>query len=106
MQNTECVMRSEDPLPRERSGLSSVRLQIKRLVLDGIPMDGHNTALLKAAGEAELTAHLAQHGLASPSPRAEAIVAGSEIRLPPAATTRQPGEQIGRSIYAAFSPPD
>jgi len=103
--NTECGTRGTDSLPPERGGRSLVRLHIERLVLDGVPMDGHHTALLKAAVEAELAALLAKHGLAS-QPRAEALVAGGEIRLHPLATTGQLGGQIGRSIYTAFSLPD
>jgi hypothetical protein len=68
-------------------------------------MASNHSALLKAAVEAELTRLLAKHGLASPSSRAEAVAESSEIRLPPAATPRQLGEQIGRSIYAAVNPP-
>jgi hypothetical protein len=65
-------------------------------------MDGNHTALLKAAVQAELAGLLARHGFASSSARAEAFVAGRDIRLPLDATPRQLGEQIGRSLYAAF----
>ena len=99
-------MRGTGSLPLERGGRYSVRLHIESLVLDAVPTDGHHTILLKAAVELELAALLAKHGLGSASPRAEALVVGSEIRLLPAATPGRLGEQSGRRIYTAFSPPD
>ena len=79
-----------------------INLHIERLILDGVPLDARNRALLQAAVQEELVRLLTegdaswQYGGAVPSVRADAI------RITPQNTPAQLGAEIAGSIYGSI----
>jgi len=82
-----------------------VNLHIERLVLDGVGIEPHQQAGMKAAVEAELAGALAGNGIGSGlqgggsfrSVRADSISVGGQNE--PA----QLGQQIGQAVYGGIS---
>lgn len=85
--------------------MMNINLHIERLILDGLPIEAKQGALVREAVEAELTRLLEANGLstslqaggAMPSVRAEAISVTAEK------TPAQIGQQIAQSVYGGFS---
>jgi len=79
----------------------NINLHIERLILDGVPFESRNRALLQTAIETELARLLTQNdapsnwqsGGATPSVRADTI------QIMPQNTPAQLGEQIAGGIY-------
>jgi hypothetical protein len=82
-----------------------INLHIERLVLDGIELEPHQRAGLKAAVEAELAGLLQQNGIASglqDGASLQAVRAGS-ISVGEQNEPAQLGRQIGQAIYGGIS---
>ena len=81
-----------------------INLHIERLVLDGLPVEARQGALVREAIEAELTRLLAENGLSSRLqtggifPRLPA----NAIELNAATTLPQVGQQIGQAVYGSI----
>lgn len=83
----------------------NVNLHIERLILDGLPVEAGQGALLQAAIEAELTRLLSESGVAPslqaggamPSVRADAIQLAAE------SNPAQLGRQIANSVHGSIS---
>ena len=79
----------------------NINLHIERLVLDGLPVEANDSAMLRAAIEAELTRLLTENGLSSrlqtggalPRLQANANQLGGAGRPP------QLGQQIAQTVY-------
>lgn len=82
----------------------NINLHIERLILDGVPFEARNRALLQTAVEAELMRLFTENNIASnwqtggamPDMRADAI------QLTPQNTPAQLGRQIAGSIYGGI----
>ena len=82
----------------------NINLHIERLILDGLPLEARDSAVLRAAVEVELARLLSQNadisnrqtGDAMPSVRADAIQLTNET------SPAQTGRQIAGSIYAGI----
>jgi hypothetical protein len=82
----------------------NIRLQIERLVVDGLPLAPGQAAQLGAAAEAELARLLAEGGLAPGLLSGAAVpsVPGGALRLAGAAGPLQIGRAVARSVYAGL----
>jgi hypothetical protein len=80
-----------------------ISLHIERLVLDGLAMNGHDSARLGAAVEAELARLLRLQGR-PPAPRAAAVAAlqAQPIRMSAQTAPRKLGAQIAQSVYGSI----
>jgi hypothetical protein len=82
----------------------NINLHIERLVLDGLPVEAKDSAMLRAAIEAELTRLLTENGLSSGLqtggvlPRLQA----NAIQLGTGGTPPQLGRQIARTVYGSI----
>lgn len=82
----------------------NINLHIERLILDGVPFDAKNRALLQTAVETELIRLFTENNIAStwqsggamPDMRADAI------QLTPQSTPTHLGRQIAGSIYGGI----
>ena len=82
----------------------NINLHIERLILDGLPLEARDSAILRAAVEVELARLLTENnvaanrqtGEAAPSARADAIQLTGE------SNPAQIGRQIAGSIYESI----
>jgi hypothetical protein len=81
-----------------------VNLHIDRLVLDGVGLEPHQRAGLKAAVEAELAGSLAGNGLASGLQEGGSLnrVRGASINIGEKNEASGLGRQIARSIHGGI----
>jgi hypothetical protein len=81
----------------------NINLHIERLILDGLPMERHQTPHVQAAVEAELSRLLSENGLAADLQVGGAIptVSGSGIQLADS-DPAQIGTQIAGSVYSGI----
>lgn len=81
-----------------------INLHIKRLVLDGLPVESHQGALIQSAIETELARLLAEGGLASELMSGGALsrMPASSIQLTSEATPAPLGQQIAGAVYGGI----
>lgn len=81
-----------------------INLHIERLVLDGVELEPHQRAGLKAAVEAELAGLLTRNGIASGLQDGGSLgtVQAGSISVGEQNEPAQLGRQIGRSIYGGI----
>ena len=82
-----------------------VRLDIGRLVLDGIDLDAHDRAQLQSAAETELARILTERGLSSTLAGGTTMPAlhGSDMNIARDATPADIGVAIARSVAGGVS---
>lgn len=83
----------------------NINLHIERLILDGLPLEHRDGALVKAAAEAELGRLLAADGLTGGlnSGGAVASVSAPGIQLANNSSPRKLGQQIARALHRGIS---
>jgi hypothetical protein len=85
----------------------NLELHIERLVLDGLPLNHRQGAILQNALERELSRLLKLHGIATPTGSAVPHLPIAAIQLSARSQPAQWGRQIARTLYTgiANSPP-
>jgi len=83
-----------------------IRVHIRHLVLEGIPVAG-SAARLQAAVEAALSRRLATGGIARQLLRHPAVpsVPGGDLQAPPGLSPANLGARIARAIHASIAEP-
>ncbi len=81
-----------------------IHLHIERLILDGLPIEHSQGALVQAAVEAELTRLLTANGLASQLQSGGALprLNANAIQLTRGGSPAQIGQQIAQSVYGGL----
>lgn len=79
----------------------NIHLQIERLILDGLPIERTQGALVQAAVEAELVRLLTENGLGAELAAGGAVprVRASAIQLAAGSSPAEVGAQIAHSVY-------
>jgi hypothetical protein len=82
----------------------NIRINIERLILDGLPITHSQGALVQAAVEAELTRLITENGLAADLQAGGAvpILRANGIQLTSGSNPSQLGTQIARSVYGGI----
>jgi hypothetical protein len=82
----------------------NIRINIERLILDGLPITHSQGPLVQAAVEAELTRLLTENGLAGSLQEGGAVpsVRANVIQLTSGSTPSQIGTQIAQSVYSGI----
>ena len=82
----------------------NINLHIDRLVLDCLPIDHHQSPLIKTTVEAELSRLLTANGLADSLMVGGAMpsVSASGIQVANDSNPARLGQQIGRAIYGGI----
>ncbi len=82
---------------------SDIHLHIERLVLEGLPIERSESAVVQAAVEAELTRLLSENGIAAQFQSGGAV---PQVRAPGLQLTSnssaQIGQQIAQSVYGGI----
>ena len=84
--------------------LTSIRVHIERLVLDGLPVTGSDGALVQEAVEMELARLLSERGLKGISSGAVSHWVGGSIQLDRAGKPHQLGSQVAAALHARLMP--
>jgi hypothetical protein len=81
-----------------------INVHIERLILEGLPVSGHEGPHVRAAVEAELSRLLGHHGISEEfrSGGAFPTLRASPMRLEAPTSPRQIGRQIAQSVYGGF----
>jgi len=81
-----------------------INLHIERLILEGLPVNSHDGAQVRAAVEAELSRLLGSRGLSDEVRSGGAFTAlrVDPLRLETRTNPRQIGWQIARSVYGGL----
>lgn len=82
----------------------NINLHIERLVLDGLPVEVKDSAMLRAAIEAELTRLLTENGLSSGLQTGGRLtrLPANAIQLSTGESPPQLGQQIARTVYGSI----
>ncbi len=82
----------------------NINLHIERLILDGLPVEARDSALVQAAVEAELGRLLSERGIPSDlqTDVNQARIPAPTLRLNSSFHAKEIGTQIGAGIYSAF----
>jgi hypothetical protein len=82
----------------------NINLHIERLILDGLPIEARQGALLKEAVEAELTRLLEQNGLSANLQAGGALrrLQANSIQLDGEKMPTQLGTQIAQTVYGSI----
>jgi hypothetical protein len=82
----------------------NINVSIERLVLDGLPMNRTQGALVQVAVETELARLLAEHGLSHLSAGAVPRLSANSIQVTRDSKPAQLGNQIAQAIYSTLTP--
>jgi hypothetical protein len=84
--------------------MMNINLHIERLILDGLPIEARQGAVMKEAIEAELTRLLEAKGLSTSlqSGGTMSNLPASSIRINPEKNAAQIGQQIGQAVYGGI----
>jgi hypothetical protein len=82
---------------------SDIHLHIERLVLEGLPIERSESAIVQATVEAELARLLSENGIAAQFQAGGAVpqVRGDALQLSSSSPDRI-GQQIARSVYGGI----
>jgi hypothetical protein len=82
----------------------NIKVHIERLILDGLPIEARQGALVKQAVEAELTRLLEENGLSERLQAGGAMpsLGASSIQVNAEKNPAQIGQQIGQSVYGGI----
>jgi hypothetical protein len=85
----------------------NIRIHVERLILNGLPVEARESALVQAAVEAELTRLLFERGI--PGALQTGVnndrIFAPTLRLNSSPYAKEIGTQIGAGIYNAFGGP-
>ncbi len=83
----------------------NINLHIERLILDGLPVEARDSALVRAAVESELSRLLSERGIPSDlqTEANQARILAPTLRLNSPSHAKEIGTQIGAGIYSAFA---
>jgi hypothetical protein len=82
----------------------NINVSIERLVLDGLPMNRTQGALVQVAVETELARLLAEQGLSDSSASAVPHLSASSIQITRDSRPAQLGHQIAQAVYRSLTP--
>ena len=84
--------------------MMNINLHIERLILDGLPIESKQGALVKQAVEVELTRLLEANGLSASLQAGGALrhLQANSIQLSSEKMPTQLGEQIAQSVYGSI----
>jgi hypothetical protein len=82
----------------------NINLHIERLVLDGLPIEARQSALVKEAVEAELTRLLQANGLSAGLQSGGAVpnLSAESIQLSTDKNPTRMGQQIAQAVYGGI----
>jgi hypothetical protein len=83
----------------------NINVHIERLILDGLPVEACDSALVRAAVEAKLVRLLSERGIPSDLQTGvnKARILAPPLRLNSSTHAKEVGTQIGAGIYSAFA---
>jgi hypothetical protein len=82
---------------------TELRIEIERLVIDGLPLEPRHAARFRQALEAELAALLAAPGSAVLESRAVASVRGNTANFAPGGSPESWAASVARSVHGGIS---
>jgi hypothetical protein len=82
----------------------NIKVSIERLILDGLPVNRTQGALVQVAVETELTRLLAERGLTHSSIGAVPHLSANSIQVTRDGNPAQLGHEIAQAIYRSLTP--
>jgi hypothetical protein len=82
----------------------NIHVSIEHLVLDGLPVNGTQGALVRAAVRSELTRLLGERGLSEVSPGAVPHLSANSIQITRDSKPAPLGHQIAQAVYRSLAP--